>query len=273
MSEKEGFWVPHTSTIDWCELNYEVSHYIAEFFNSTSALLFFLLTLGLWFDAAYRRHNLFRLPTRYLCNYAWLALVALGSALFHATLKYEMQLLDELPMLYGMAQGFYCALPEPSGIWAVMLIGVNAAFTLHYLWARDAFWHEIMFALSTTLLVLAYLRQALSLLKSDDKKSIKIKGAKQALWILGKGLTMVLTGFAFWLWENGNCGVLTDYKSFLGMPAALALEFHALWHLLSYAGVLYLQTGLVVLHLTSQGRPCRTFGPMILPLPLSIKKE
>ncbi len=26
-----GFWGKPTATIDWCEANYEVSHYIAEF--------------------------------------------------------------------------------------------------------------------------------------------------------------------------------------------------------------------------------------------------
>lgn len=258
---KEGFWVPHTSTIDWCELNYMVSHYIAEFFNSTSALIYLMLTAGLWIDAGYYRKKTLKLPERYLWNYGWLALVALGSALFHATLKYEMQLLDELPMLYGMAQGFYCALPDPNPLWGLGLFGANAAFTVHYLYARDAFWHQVMFAVSTTMLVVAYLRQALRLLEMKPK--VKKYGARQALWILAKGLVMVLLGFAFWLWENGNCAVLTDYKSFLGMPAALALEFHALWHLLSYAGVLYLQTGLIVLHITSQGRACQTLGPWI----------
>ena len=257
----QGFWCPHTSTIDWCELNYAVTSYVAEFFNSTSALLFFGITMYLWIDAAYVRKHQFRLPGRYLWNYGWLALVALGSALFHATLNYEMQLLDELPMLYGMAQGFYCALTKPSAGWAVGLIVVDAAFTLYYLYVRDAFWHELMFALSVAMLVLAYLLQAHKLWRTG--RPVQKTGAKRAVWTLAKGVTMVLVGLAFWLWENGHCGVLTEYKSFLGMPAALALEFHALWHLLSYAGVLYLQTGLIVLHLSSQGRPVSTFGPWI----------
>jgi dihydroceramidase len=32
-----GFWGPSTSTVDWCETNYEVTHYLAEFANSISS--------------------------------------------------------------------------------------------------------------------------------------------------------------------------------------------------------------------------------------------
>ena len=33
-----GFWGPVTSSVDWCEHNYEVSYYVAEFFNCFSNL-------------------------------------------------------------------------------------------------------------------------------------------------------------------------------------------------------------------------------------------
>lgn len=31
MAPAQGFWGEPTSTLDWCEENYEVSYYIAEF--------------------------------------------------------------------------------------------------------------------------------------------------------------------------------------------------------------------------------------------------
>ena len=45
------------------------------------------------------------------------ALIGVGSALFHLTLKYTMQLADELPMLYGTSVLLYCAIesPKPKG--------------------------------------------------------------------------------------------------------------------------------------------------------------
>ena len=40
--------------------------------------------------------------------YLSLLLVGIGSWLFHMTLLYEMQLLDEVPMVFGSAAIIYC---------------------------------------------------------------------------------------------------------------------------------------------------------------------
>ncbi len=36
--DRDGFWGPSTSSIDWCERNYEVTYYVAEFFNAISSI-------------------------------------------------------------------------------------------------------------------------------------------------------------------------------------------------------------------------------------------
>jgi dihydroceramidase len=91
-----GYWSPITSTVDWCELNYEVTHYVAEFVNTlTNVSFLFLGLIGIY--SCYKT----RAETRfYLCLLSYM-LVGLGSFLFHGTLYYEMQLLDELPMMFG----------------------------------------------------------------------------------------------------------------------------------------------------------------------------
>ena len=76
------------STIDFCELNYQHSHYIAEFFNALSS---FLLVL---FGVMSIRNTRFK-----ICG-IFLMMVGFGSVLFHSTLLYRLQLLDELPMLW-----------------------------------------------------------------------------------------------------------------------------------------------------------------------------
>jgi dihydroceramidase len=251
----KGFWYPHTSTINWCEMKYVVSHYVAEFFNATTALLFFLLTV---YEIFVTRRN-FYLPKRYQINYAWFGLVALGSALFHATLRYEMQLLDELPMLYGMSQGLYCVLGLHHGwrkrIVAFLLIAVNIAFTWYYVFInRDPTAQQVLFAIILTLLMGFYVRRAI-LLRQGGKKhphSATFKNSTRALKILALSLVFIVVGFGFWLWENGNCAQINELKSkfppYLKFMRVL-LEFHAIWHILSYAGCLYLQTGLIILHL------------------------
>jgi len=91
-----GFWGKHTSSIDWCEDNYSHSRHIAEFYNTISNIPFILLGLH---GALMSRS----LPhwTRYVLLNMGIAFIGAGSATFHATLKWEAQvLLDELPMIF-----------------------------------------------------------------------------------------------------------------------------------------------------------------------------
>ena len=93
-----GYWDPRTSTLDWCERNYEVSPYIAEFWNTLTNLWMIVPPLyGIW-DARRQGHE----PRVFAC-YAALLLIGVGSWMFHMTLIYEMQLLDEIPMIFGSA--------------------------------------------------------------------------------------------------------------------------------------------------------------------------
>ena len=33
-----GFWGPRTASVDWCEPNYVVSHYVAEWWNTLTSV-------------------------------------------------------------------------------------------------------------------------------------------------------------------------------------------------------------------------------------------
>ncbi len=90
----KAFWGPPTSSIDWCETNYAQTRFVAEWFNTTSSLA--LVAAGLLGFALHRRV----LERRFLTAYGALAVVGLGSVAFHATLRFELQMLDELPMLW-----------------------------------------------------------------------------------------------------------------------------------------------------------------------------
>ena len=102
-----GHWGDVTSTMDWCELNYTVTPFVAEWWNTTSSLV--ILFLGLYGFFAHRTSSL-GMRIAFLS----MGVVGLGSVMFHGTLRFEMQLMDELPMLWCALCMFYnLALPSP----------------------------------------------------------------------------------------------------------------------------------------------------------------
>lgn len=84
----------HTSSIDWCETNYAITPYVAEFYNTLTNLPSVLL--GLWGCYASLKGGLRR---RYAAGYLGLVVIGVGSFGFHASLRWEWQLMDELPMV------------------------------------------------------------------------------------------------------------------------------------------------------------------------------
>lgn len=89
------------STIDWCESNYTVSEYVAEYWNTVTGI--FLILSGLIFSyvkkKSIKQNNLY-IRKRFKNIQNLLVLVGIGTMLFHGTLWYPFQLLDELPMVY-----------------------------------------------------------------------------------------------------------------------------------------------------------------------------
>ena len=109
------FWGPVTSTIDWCETNYQHSNYIAEFFNTVSSLAMVIAgACGFWLHRK-------TLEFRFLLAFLLLIVVGLGSSAFHASLRFETQVMDEVPMLYAAIVMVYCVLENQTtkrfGIW------------------------------------------------------------------------------------------------------------------------------------------------------------
>ena len=71
--------------------------------NSTSNFFFMYIAIKGAIDS-YRA----RIPIRFILLYVSIFVVGLGSLLFHATLKWSMQLLDEIPMIFMATQILHC---------------------------------------------------------------------------------------------------------------------------------------------------------------------
>lgn len=86
---------PYSATIDWCEVNYEFSSYVAEFWNTLSSFLFCVFGL-------YSLYVVFKVKGERVevLSALLLVVVGLGSAAFHGTLRYTAQIMDEVPMIW-----------------------------------------------------------------------------------------------------------------------------------------------------------------------------
>jgi len=96
------------SNVDWCESNYAYSPFIAEMWNTASSVpMSFVALFGLW-----KARECVLMESRWAWAWAMLAVVGVGSALFHATLLHIFQAADELPMLYCNLVFAYLMLEE-----------------------------------------------------------------------------------------------------------------------------------------------------------------
>ncbi|XP_071103911.1 alkaline ceramidase 3-like isoform X2 [Haliotis cracherodii] len=102
MAPTVGYWGPVTSTLDWCEENYVVLPFIAEFWNTISNLMMIIPPLC-GAVLAYRE----RLEARIIWCHVGLLVVGIGSWFFHMTLLYSMQvyLVNKNPVFHEVAYG------------------------------------------------------------------------------------------------------------------------------------------------------------------------
>eukprot|EP00971_Amphidinium_carterae_P333833 6468811-Amphidinium_carterae.3 len=85
-----------SATIDWCEVNYAVLSWIAEFWNTFSSLAILLPAMFGLHIAKHRRYE-----SVVSLQFCLLVSVGIGTAWFHASLTYVGQMVDELAMLAG----------------------------------------------------------------------------------------------------------------------------------------------------------------------------
>lgn len=219
----KGVWGNPTSNIDWCESNYQVSYYIAEFWNTLSNIFIIVFSvIGLGYA---RRDNL---ELRFILCYVILLIVGIGSALFHGTLLYQTQLLDELPMIYATACLVYITkeIAGEKDSYNKQLIAILGTICTVVTVTYVAMNIPIIFQAS--FVVLAIIALCYSVLIVMNYKHSRL------LFMTGIGL--FLTGAVIWITDRVLCDQLQSLRVILGYPLKPLSQGHAWWHFFSMSG-------------------------------------
>lgn len=229
---QEGYWDSVTSTIDWCEENYVVSPYVAEAMNTISNSVFIILAL---FALSSVIRN--KLETRFAIIALGFMLVGIGSWLFHMTLKYEFQLLDELPMIYATCVPMWSIFSEGRDHTTSWIIGMTVALganllTAVYLYFKDPTIHQVAYA--TMNVVIVYESYQLT------ERNVKSAQARYNLYsTMTYGIFIFLSGYFLWNMDVHFCNSWIDLRRYIGMPYGFLFELHSWWHVLTGTGVYY----------------------------------
>ncbi|KAK4152261.1 ceramidase-domain-containing protein [Chaetomidium leptoderma] len=233
---REGFWGEQTSTLNWCEEDYNITFYCAEAINTLTNLVFMWLGFkGLRNVIAYSHSRVFILA------FMGYIVVGLGSMAFHTTLHYEMQLADELPMIYtvcimAFATFSYRRSAKVKALIAAALVGVATFITVYYLYAKDPVFHQVAYGLLTAATVFSssYAMERDLKPKLSQRNPAECGRYMREMHRLGlTGILLFLAGFFMWNMDNIYCHDLTITKKQIMLPWSVILEGHGWWHVLT----------------------------------------
>ena len=207
-----GRWPPPTADFNWCEPDYVYTPFVMELWNSCTSLCFLIGPLVLWRSAQDREM---------LLNLILVAAIGLGSAAFHATLQYEHQLLDELPMICYVAHTTAVLARRDASCPSWLKAAMVALSALLFSTPREAIAHKagrlcMVLAFSGCFVWLAFSLAAIC--TSLDAREYARSGSTAFLYTRryqGASLTVVLAITA-WVCDNLTCGSLHSLP--LGLP-------------------------------------------------------
>jgi len=222
-----GFWGPVTSTIDWCETNYTITTYIAEFWNTISNISFILFGIFGVLNAYLQRFEL-----RFAVTFLGVVAIGVGSAMFHGTLQYHFQQCDETPMVWCMLLWLFIMyasdLQKHKGLARLLPLALflyGAIFSLlHWIFRFVTFFQ----AHFMTMIFLGFFRLSSHYRRCTDQSARNMV----RLYVL----TLVVA-CAFWLMDFHLC---SHMQSLFINP-----QGHAIWHIFmglnSYIGPAFAQ--------------------------------
>ncbi|TQV98439.1 alkaline phytoceramidase [Cordyceps javanica] len=227
-----GAWSPPTSRANFCEEDYVLTFYLAEFINSVSNIAYVYFALQYMYGPGSR--GLFRPKLDFMS--ITLFILGVGSFLFHASLRQTLEFVDELSMMgliWSMLQATLTVrqTPATSRIISATLAVVFLSFTAFYLSSPLIIYQVIAFLSGVGVVVVRvlylfhWMQPALPKAKSREWRN----RAVTALFIC-------IAGYGIWNIDLEFCHVLRDIRQRAGLPWAWLFEFHGWWHVLTAVG-------------------------------------
>ncbi|TVY41881.1 Alkaline ceramidase [Lachnellula occidentalis] len=227
-----GFWGEVKSQANFCEEDYIITTYIAEFINTLSNLVYIYYAYhGIKSNANHKDAILRNLP------YLGIATVGIGSAVFHASMKNYTQWADDLSMLLATATVLHRVFTFDKSIsytvtyGAVLSAGMITFSTWHCV-TDELIMHSVLFGV----MIAAIGIKTRSIISARVSDPIVRKDVKSlATW----GAAIFVSGFIIWNIDNGACAHLTSIKRTIGMRGPLRLScmgggiFSRAWVLIS----------------------------------------
>jgi dihydroceramidase len=221
---ESGIWSPSTSTTNFCEEDYAITRYIAEFTSSISNLAYVYLAL---------RHTGWRINRLDQMSVS-LLLVGVCSFLYHATLHLTTQLSDEVSMHFlagALLQRLYTTGQSPGRARCMTVaiytcIGIMSAI---YMRSGNLDVHMAMFV---AMLALIGLRTVLLI----NRRAMSSKEKTKYIRKFGGVCAYLAVAFLLWNIDLQWCYELRSLRNRLGLPWAWLLELHGWWHVLTAVG-------------------------------------
>lgn len=228
------YWGNPTATIDWCEENYLFTPYIAEIINALTNVGFVLLAIHHIYSTFKNKHGLL-----YIFISLGFASVGIGSFMFHSTLQYEHQMMDELPMVWVTAIPFgYIWGWNRSTFWNLFWnVGtflLTCAFTYTYIFIyRNPVFHQVFYAVLNFGVIYKSIKTIQAVVPD---KNMRLKLYK----LLVFSFSLFIFGFFIWNLDNIFCSNLIHVRrNYLGFPLGVLLEGHGWWHVFTGLGIYY----------------------------------
>lgn len=176
-------------------------------------------------------------------------MIGIGSFIFHTTLKYSMQLLDELSMVYTTCVLFYATFEHGRSTRSkialmALTIGIAASVTGYYHYLGDPVFHQNMFTLLTLIVFLRSLylmevtlrpsRRTTKRNPNTNEQSRRDVRDTEILRVMYRMIPYALgsvgLGFCLWSLDTMYCSKLRAWRRQLGLPYGVILELHGWWH-------------------------------------------